>query len=678
MSGRLHVATLLAFASSPAVAAGVPMAWEGWRSPAHFAAVEAGHLVVTHSSACTDGCRYDRSNRGPEPLAANPYPLRWLYRDGGEVVLFDERGAGALTRLWMTTGDGVSRCFDPALRVRLVVDGVTHVDQPLARLFDGTLAPFTPPLVGGRSDSSGGYVSRVPIGYARSLRLGLIGAEAGNLACDPSGWGLLWYQAQIDRVPPDADVEAFPAFDEDGLRMFLATPPGTDPWHGLLEPEAFAFAGVAGPVTLTLAERDAAGWLRGLRLAVPATAWPRLRLRFTFDGEATVDLGVADFFAADAAASARSVLSGRDASGVLYAWWPMPYARAARVELVVDAVADPFDVAGSVVFDDATAPAAERFHANVTASCGGGDRVVLAERGAGKLVALSARYTGDAIGGLDVLEGDERLVVDDAVAPAWIGTGVEDFFDGGFYFDHGSFLGALAGASNVATTPTGTTGAYRIFLGDAPAWTSRLRMTQEAGAVPAPSTSPCTRHVVFTYRRATQVADVGGFEVVGEGAAAHAYELPPGATCTALASSFADEPPTPRTAGVCRYASGSSRFRFVVGHGFEGPLRLRRTIDVGSGLPGMTAGAPAAEVRVAGTRVGVFAPVAANPLRRWQQQEILLAGAAGRGVLDFEITPLSDPGSASHVESAWTLRAVLSDDLFADGFDGSAAVDRHR
>ena len=678
MPSRLHLVTLLAIASSPFAVAGVPLSWEGWRSPAQFAAVEARHLVVTHSSACADGCRYDRSNRGPEPVVANPYPLRWLYRDGSEVVLVDERGAGALTRLWMTTGDGISRCFDPALRVRLVVDGVAQVDQPLARLFDGTLVPFTPPLVAGRADSSGGYVSRVPIAYARSLRLGLVGAEAGNLACDPSGWGLLWYQAQVDRVPPDADLAAFPAFDEAGLRLFLATAPGTDPWHGLLAPEPFAFAGVSGPATLVLAERSDGGWLRGLRLDVPEAAWPQLRLRFTFDGEATVDLAVTDFFAVDAAGSARSVLSGRDASGVLYAWWPMPYAHAAKVELLVDAAADPFDLAGSVQFDGATAPGAERFHANVSGECGGGDRVVLAERGAGKLVALSARYSGDAVGGLDVLEGDEHLVIDDAVAPAWIGTGVEDFFDGGFYFDHGSFLGVLAGASSVASTATGTTTAYRVFLGDAPAWTSAVRMSQEAGALPGTSASPCTRHVAFTYRRAAQVAEVGGFEVTGVGAAAHDYALPPAANCAALASHFADEPPTPRTAGVCRFATGSSRFRFVVGPGFERPLRLRRTIDVGAGMPGELAGAPAAEVRVAGVLAGVFPPAPANPLRRWQQQEILLAAAAGRGVLDFEVTPLSGPASASHAESAWTLRAVLADDLFADGFEGSAAVDRYR
>lgn len=673
---RIAALVLVLFAG-PA-AAGAPWPWEGWRSPARFAEVDVHHLVVAHSSACLDGCRYDRSNRGPEPAAANPHPLRWLYRDGDEVVLFDERGAGAMTRLWMTTGDGVSRCFDPAVRARLRVDGELRLDVPLARLFDGSLVPFTPPLVADRLASSGGYVSRVPIAYAQSLRFGLAGAEAGNLSCDPSGWGLLWYQAQFVRLPAAAAVDAFPAFDEAGLRAFLETPPGEDPWHGLLAPEPFAFAGVNGPATLPLATRNGGGWLRGLRLDVPASAWPHLRLRVRVDGATTIDLAFADFFAADAAGSARGLLSGIGADGVAHAWWPMPYARAVTVELVVDAgLAAPIDVAGSAMFDALTPAGTAHLHATASEACGPGDRLVLADDGAGKLVALSARYTGDATNGLDVLEGDERIVVDGATAPAWYGTGVEDFFDAGFYFDHGPFNGALAGAPRVAATPTGTTAAWRVFLGDAPTWTSRLRIHQEAGALPAAATAACTRHVVFRYRHAqARVADIDGFEVGDSAAvAAHAYELPDDALCAPLSSSFADEPPTARTAVVCRYASGSSRFRFAVGPAVEGPLRLRRSFDAGAGIPGETAGAPAAEVRRDGVVVGRFPPAAANPLRRWQQQEILLDLAVVAGPLDLEVVPLAMPSAAAFSESAWTLRAVLSDHLHADGFDREAARD---
>ena len=126
--------------------------WEIWESPARLATLDAGDIVLERSSHCLDGCRYDRSNPGPEDPADNPYPLRWLYRDGDEAVLFDERGPGAITRFWLTTGFGASTCIDPAIRVRFYLDGAATpaLDVPLAALFDGSTLPFTPPLVADR------------------------------------------------------------------------------------------------------------------------------------------------------------------------------------------------------------------------------------------------------------------------------------------------------------------------------------------------------------------------------------------------------------------------------------------------------------------------------------------------------------------------------------------------
>jgi hypothetical protein len=73
----------MAWLVGSAQAASLP--WEVWESPARFAALDADDIVVEHSSHCPDGCRYDRSNQGPESLLDNPYPQRWLYRDGAEV-----------------------------------------------------------------------------------------------------------------------------------------------------------------------------------------------------------------------------------------------------------------------------------------------------------------------------------------------------------------------------------------------------------------------------------------------------------------------------------------------------------------------------------------------------------------------------------------------------------------
>ena len=48
-------------------------------------------------------------------------------------------------------------------------------------------------------------------------------------------------------------------------------------------------------------------------------------------------------------------------------------------------------------------------------------------------------------GPLGFLEGDEQITVDGAATPL-VGTGTEDYFDGGFYFDHGPITALYAGA----------------------------------------------------------------------------------------------------------------------------------------------------------------------------------------------------------------------------------------
>ena len=234
----LAYASLIAATFAPiAIATGLP--WEIWESPTRLATYDPTDVVLERSSHCLDGCRYDRSNRGPEDPADNPYPLRWLYRDGSEAIVFDERGPGAVTRIWMTTGFGASSCFDPAIRVRFYFDGAPapSLDMPLAALFDGSTPPFTPPLVADNATSSGGYVSYVPIAYASALRIALVGADNGGTnPCTGNDERLLWFQLQHHRLAPGTPVASFaPGDDFPAWRAFLAHA-GDDPWNGMIAP----------------------------------------------------------------------------------------------------------------------------------------------------------------------------------------------------------------------------------------------------------------------------------------------------------------------------------------------------------------------------------------------------------------------------------------------------------
>jgi hypothetical protein len=661
-----------------AQASGLP--WEIWESPARLATLDPGDRVLLRSSHCLDGCRYDRSNAGGADVG-NAWPERWLYRDGAEAIVFDERGPGALTRIWLTTGFGTSTCIDPATRVRFYVDGalLPTLDLPLAALFDGSTLPFTAPLAFDHLQSSGGYLSHMPIAYAQSLRISLLNADNGGInPCTGNAHRLLWFQFQHHQLVPGTPVVPFAAGqDEPGWRAFLAHA-GDDPWNALLAPQN-GNASLAPGATLLLASRSSSGWLRGIRLQLPRSAYALVNLRLHVDGETVVDLPLADFFATaeDAAVPPRGVLLGEDASGWLYAWFPMPFAQDALVELVADAALPaPVQVASALSFDsEPVAAAAARFRATLTDTCANdGDIRLYDARGAGKLVGLSARYRSIAAPMSPLfLEGDERAYVDDAPAPAWYGTGIEDFFDGGFYFDQGGFSGPLSGASVVRSGSDYTSAIWRLLLDDSLTYARALRLTQEAGAAPWEASPMCVRAVAYAYTQARPLhVRYAGFEIGDSAAAAaHAYAAPVNASCAPLLSQFEDEPPTTRNARVCHYASGSSTFRFRPAE-VAPPLQLARVFDAGAGVPGSMAGAPAARIFANGVEVGRFAPAMANPVRRWQRQVTFLQLPTVPEELVFEIVPEFDASATAFSESAWELYGGWVDSIFADAFEAPA------
>ncbi len=658
--------------------------WQVWTSPHSLAALHAGDQVLEVSSRCPDGCRYDRSNAGPEAPADNPFPLRWIYQDGAEAVIFDQRGAGVVTRFWLTSGDGTARCLDPAMRVRVYVDGATTatLDQHLGRLFDNTLSPFTTPLAVDRFESSGGYVSRVPMPYQTSLRIALVNWQNGNNPCllaGFNGWNPLWYQIQFHRLAPGSVTTSFdPDVEPSAWRSFLGHA-GDDPWNGMLAPSPVSVS-LAPASSQPLATRSGSGWLRGIRLNVSLAQRALVRLRVNVDGETTVDLPLDDFFASAASAerATRSVLTGVDTGGSLYAWWPMPYRQSLSVEVVAEpALVSSVNINGTLTFDPASVPMeAGVFHASLHQQCASaGDLSLYAANGAGKLVGISARQNANGVIDPKYLEGDERAYADGALTPTWYGTGVEDFYDGGFYFSNNGvgiapFSNPLTGATEVDRTGGQTTATYRLLLTDAMTYANTLRVTQEAGFTPYPSggVPTCLRHVTYAYTQARPTAvSYQSFDVGTGAATAHGYSAV-GASCGALAATYDDEPATAANGNVCR-GNGTRTFRFVVDLG-DLPLRLRRRYDVGNGIAGVIAGSGAAEIRINGQSAGFFSPAAADTTRRWQQQDAALSlSVPPSGILDVEIVPESSATNAAFSDAGYELIGAWRDRIFDSGFD---------
>ena len=185
--------------------------WEFWKGPHVLPLLATGDQVVLRSSYCPSGCRYDRTSEGD---------TRFLRLDGEEQVILEETGPGAITRIWMTAGWGISEPFDPSVRVRIRVDGVETpvVDLPLPDFFSGNVAPFLAPLAAGRELSSGGNVSYVPIPFRTGCRVSLVNALAYRL----------WFQFNVHRLAVAGDVVTFTGLEDNSVLARLLANPGAD------------------------------------------------------------------------------------------------------------------------------------------------------------------------------------------------------------------------------------------------------------------------------------------------------------------------------------------------------------------------------------------------------------------------------------------------------------------
>ncbi|RLE19712.1 MAG: hypothetical protein DRJ65_19825 [Acidobacteria bacterium] len=124
---------------------------------------------------------------------------------------------------------------------------------------------------------------------------------------------------------------------------------------------------------------------------------------------------------------------------------------------------------------------------DVPASKPGRDAVLLDLVGPGRLAGLAVTAGSTSAAGWAFLEGDETLQIDGEDSPSWRGTGVEDFFGGGFYFrnDRGGpefFRQALHGMNCIGGTPKQPSMSfYRLMPADGPIYERSLFFEVEGG-----------------------------------------------------------------------------------------------------------------------------------------------------------------------------------------------------
>lgn len=268
---------------------------------------------------------------------------------------------------------------------------------------------------------------------------------------------------------------------------------------------------------VVIGEAEGCGFITSLWLTFPGWFWQHwnpeapisaailktLILRIYWDGAPlpAVEAPVGDFFGLGLCETANFTTAYLGmSSGGFFCKFLMPFARGFRIEIENLGDASPSDASPSdasrseaslregidtQVFLNALyqsvespGPAPAYFHAQFhTARRAGPEPALIAElHGQGAYVGCSLSMQGQDRNYLSFLEAPEYAYVDDDwETPRFTGTGLEDYFLGGWYFRDGPFIGPLHGVP-VKDTLNSTVAMLRIHDADAVHFRSRFRM----------------------------------------------------------------------------------------------------------------------------------------------------------------------------------------------------------
>lgn len=391
----------------------------------------------------------------------------------------------------------------------------------------------------------------------------------------------------------------------------------------------------------------------------------QLRLQIRFDGAVSpsVDAPVGLFFLSGLGASTvHALMTAVDpASGTLSAYWPMPFGRQAVVTL---RNTGPTTVAGvGYRIESGPDPGAATalasgtqgyFHATydaATPTSPGSGYPLLRVPGTGKLVGVSvAMSTPPGLPyGLENLQGNAMITLDGAPDPTYRGTGTEDFFQGGWYFENGPFTLPTHGSPQQWVGPhyAAHIAAYRLFLTDAIPFYDGIAATLQVG--PVDNLQADYRSVAFWYGLSqptlTQVDSLRPADPAD--AAAHAFTAVGGGIRGPVTGVYpGDVPSAPLTAtGV---AASTSTFTVRIPPANAG-VELRAQLDA---CPGHQA----AEVYVDGHDAGLWAYAGANCAEIWTTSRFLIPATLSRGQdsMRIRLVAVPGPGAAAGTPPTWT------------------------
>jgi hypothetical protein len=571
----------------------------------------------------------------------------------GNWILLDARGPGCVYRMWFTgfdAKDTVNFTFDDEATPRLSV--------PLIDLFDGKQPPFTAPLAIDATVSSGGYVSYVPLPFATSLRITVtpdknlydnIDYHAFPATAQIATWTgsedlsaarALWDTATAAEAPAepapgaastaisfDLDPEEVRAlYDVDGpgeLSAIELRVPGMAPTPEVdAGPDGGAFTPGPGPT---------ADLLNQLWVSI---AWDN-------ETPPSVLAPIGSLFALGDLGTGVSggLMAGLRPDGTLYLDFPMPFAHHAHVAIANRGLAKVEGLTARVEqrpfpfgFDGVGTFAVDyRKQVSLT----GSDLTLLDTAGAGKVVGVvftEVHAICPSCLPRVYLEGDERVLIDGARTPVVLGTGTEDFFNGGFYFNRGPFARPTHGnVAHVASPSMDAVAAYRFFVSDAIPFRSHARLSIQHG--PIDNEDTVASSLVYYYRQPRPWLVPADTLVVGDvlSEAAHGYQSTDSTWSGVFTSTWEGEFCIDSLTSSGRAQMGSSKFTLKVDPANDGVV-LRRLLNQGTGNQ-------RAQVYVNGALAGEWLTAGSNFNHSWREDDFSIPASmtAGASSLAIEV-----------------------------------------
>ncbi|MFN0205504.1 MAG: glycoside hydrolase family 172 protein, partial [Planctomycetota bacterium] len=400
---------------------------------------------------CKQFASTDRSGKGRDHG-------NYLRTDGKRHVLAEMDGPGVIVRIWSANAQGT-------LRIYIDGEAAPRIDCPFQDIFTNKYAPFVEPIA---IHAGGGWISYFPIAYQRNCRV-----EVEDLK-EP---GSLYYQIQYQTYPKLTAMRSFerelPPEEKAALAKVLELwkKPGNRPTARRVKDKSLSFERhlEAGEGKVIFESAACASILSLQIKTMPATPeiLRALEIEAAFDGKVTISAPLADFFGVGfGEKNYESMLSGWSAEGG-YFYLPMPFLESANIKIINHSPAAA-GVKGTINYRPVDDIPMQQWalHAEFRSVDQVGDELYEFANisGSGKFVGIQQSLQG--AGDLWYLEGNEIIYINGEAKPSIVGTGTEDFYNGGWYWDTGTLALPLHGLGVKEEWTTNRTTPFRYFVPD--------------------------------------------------------------------------------------------------------------------------------------------------------------------------------------------------------------------